>query len=173
MKLTLKQTLADPSRTDEENVPHQHPTLPSRAWHRWSCYGPISGHREFSSQRDPKTHTNEQTALTPRLPHGAKGKLVAHGFTRLSSTTKLNEKGFDADVNRSRAGSPVDKDEQVAPQPNRLSRSTPRDDGGWSEHIEQAASVGSALTWEADSCSKLNMLLCGYRGSHKLNPIHT
>ena len=78
---------------------------------------------------------------------GLKGKLVAHGLRALGSTT-LNEKGFDADVIEA-ALAHSDKDE-VRSAYNRTDYLERRREmmAWWSEHIEQAASVGSALTWK-------------------------
>jgi integrase len=72
---------------------------------------PISGHREFifPADRDPKRHTNEQTANAAIKRMGYQGRLVAHGLRALASTT-LNEHGFDADVIES-ALAHVDKNE--------------------------------------------------------------
>lgn len=63
---------------------------------------PISGHREhvFPSERNPRSHTSENTPnmVIKRLANEKyKGKLVAHGFRSLASTT-LNEQGFNPDV---------------------------------------------------------------------------
>lgn len=60
---------------------------------------PISGHREFvfPSERNPRTHTNPQTANMALKRMGFHRQLVAHGLRALASTT-LNEKGFDADL---------------------------------------------------------------------------
>lgn len=109
---------------------------------------PISGHREFlfPGQRDPQTHTNEQTANAALKRMGLKGKLVAHGLRALGSTT-LNEKGFDPDVIEA-ALAHTDKDE-VRSAYNRTDYLERRREmmAWWSEHIEQAAGLGSALTW--------------------------
>jgi integrase len=60
---------------------------------------PISGHREhvFPSDKNPKAHTSEQTPNMVLKRMGYGGRLVAHGFRSLASTT-LNEQGFNADV---------------------------------------------------------------------------
>ena len=60
---------------------------------------PISGHREhvFPSEKNPRAHTSEQTPNMVLKRMGYGGRLVAHGFRSLASTT-LNEKGFNADV---------------------------------------------------------------------------
>lgn len=60
---------------------------------------PISGGQQyiFPSHRDPKKHSNTQTANMALKRMGFKGELVSHGLRSLASTT-LNEQGFDADV---------------------------------------------------------------------------
>lgn len=100
---------------------------------------PISRHREhiFPADRNPKTHTNEQTANAAIKRMGFHNKLVAHGLRALASST-LNEQGFDADIIES-ALAHVDK--------NEVRRAYNRTDyierrrvmmAWWSEHIEQA-----------------------------------
>lgn len=60
---------------------------------------PISGHREyiFPADRDPRSHSNSQTANAALKRMGFKDRLVAHGMRALASTT-LNEQGFNPDV---------------------------------------------------------------------------
>jgi len=59
---------------------------------------PISGHREyiFPADRDPKKHTNEQTANAAIKRMGFKGRLVAHGLRSLASTTINDTNKFDS-----------------------------------------------------------------------------
>ncbi|WP_318643783.1 tyrosine-type recombinase/integrase [Shewanella sp. WPAGA9] len=59
----------------------------------------VSGHREyvFPAARNPRTHTNTQTANAAIKRMGFHGRLVAHGMRSLASTT-LNEQGFDAEL---------------------------------------------------------------------------
>lgn len=59
----------------------------------------ISGEREhiFPSQRNPRTHTNNQTANMAIKRMGYTGKLVSHGLRALASTI-LNEEGKDPDL---------------------------------------------------------------------------
>lgn len=100
---------------------------------------PISGHREylFPADRDPKKHTNEQTANAALKRMGFHKKLVAHGMRALASTT-LNEQGFDGDVIEA-ALAHVDKNE-VRRAYNRAEYIERRRVlmTWWSEHIEQA-----------------------------------
>ena len=60
---------------------------------------PISSRSEFvfPSDRNPKTHSNPQTANMALKRMGFDKQLVAHGLRSLASTA-LNEQGFDADV---------------------------------------------------------------------------
>lgn len=60
---------------------------------------PISEHLEyiFPAARNPKNHTNTETANMAIRRMGYKGRLVAHGLRALASTT-LNEQGFDAEL---------------------------------------------------------------------------
>lgn len=59
----------------------------------------ISGEREhiFPSQRNPQTHTNNQTANMAIKRMGYGGKLVSHDLRALASTI-LNEEGKDPDL---------------------------------------------------------------------------
>lgn len=59
----------------------------------------ISGHREylFPADRNPKTHSNVQTANAALKRMGLQDRTTAHGLRALASTT-LNEQGFDWDV---------------------------------------------------------------------------
>lgn len=60
---------------------------------------PVSAHLEyiFPAARNPKSHTNTETANAALKRIGFKGRLVAHGLRSLASTT-LNEQGFDAEL---------------------------------------------------------------------------
>jgi len=101
---------------------------------------PISGHREylFPADRDPKKHTNEQTANAALKRMGFHKKLVAHGMRALASTT-LNEQSFDGDVIEA-ALAHVDKNE-VRRAYNRSEYIKKRQIlmSWWSNHIEEAA----------------------------------
>lgn len=59
----------------------------------------ISTHHDFvfPADRNPKNHTNVETANTALKRLGFQGKTTAHGLRTLASTT-LNEQGFDADL---------------------------------------------------------------------------
>lgn len=118
---------------------------------------PISGHREyvFPSDRNPRSHTNSQTANMALKRMGFNKILVAHGLRALASTT-LNEQGFDPDVIES-ALAHVDKNE-VRRAYNRADYLERRKKlmCWWSEHIEQAATGNVSL-----SNSKQNLKLIG------------
>jgi len=60
---------------------------------------PFSGHREyvFPADRNPRKPTNSQNTNMALKRMGFKGKLVAHGFRSLASTT-LNEQRFDPEL---------------------------------------------------------------------------
>jgi len=51
----------------------------------------------FPSERNPRSHTNPSTANMALKRMGYRGRLVAHGFRSIASTT-LNEEGFNPDV---------------------------------------------------------------------------
>jgi integrase len=118
---------------------------------------PISGHREyiFPADRDPRSHTNSQTANMALKRMGFDKELVAHGMRALASTT-LNEQGFDPDVIES-ALAHVDKNE-VRRAYNRAEYLERRKKlmYWWSEHIEQAATGNVSL-----SNSRMNLQLIG------------
>jgi integrase len=107
---------------------------------------PISGHREyvFPADRDPRSHTNSQTANMALKRMGFEKILVAHGMRALASTT-LNEQGFDPDVIES-ALAHVDKNE-VRRAYNRAEYLERRRKlmCWWSDHIEQAATGNMSL----------------------------
>lgn len=100
---------------------------------------PISGHREFifPADRNPKKHTNNETANMALKRMGFKNRLVSHGLRALASTT-LNEQGFDGDVIEA-ALAHVDKNE-VRRAYNRAEYLERRRVmmSWWSEHIEQS-----------------------------------
>lgn len=101
---------------------------------------PISGHRKFVfvADRDPKKHTNSQSANAAIKRMGYDKKLVSHGLRSIASTA-LNEQGFNPDVIEA-ALSHVDK--------NEVRRAYNRSDYleqrrplmcWWSEYIESSA----------------------------------
>jgi integrase len=108
--------------------------------HLLSVMKPISSRSEFvfPSDRNPRKHTNPQTANMALKRMGYDKQLVAHGLRSLASTT-LNEQGFDFDVIEA-ALAHVDKNEVRAAY-NRAEYLERRKVmmAWWSEHIEQAA----------------------------------
>ncbi|QDF75985.1 MULTISPECIES: integrase domain-containing protein [Shewanella] len=108
---------------------------------------PISGHLEymFPADRNPKNHTNTQTANMALKRMGFKGRLVAHGLRALASTT-LNEQGFDAELIEVSLAH-VDKN-TVRAAYNRADYIERRRElmCWWSEHIEEAAKGNLSVT---------------------------
>ena len=101
---------------------------------------PISANREhiFPADRNPRTHTDFQTANMAIKRMGYGGTLVSHGLRSLASTT-LNEKGFDSDVIEA-ALAHVGSD-KVRVAYNRAEYIVKRREmmKWWSEHIEKAS----------------------------------
>ena len=101
---------------------------------------PISQLREFvfPSHRDPRKHSNSQTANMALKRMGFEGELVSHGLRALASTT-LNEQGFDPDVIEA-ALAHIDKNE-VRRAYNRSEYIERRKKlmNWWSNHIVEAA----------------------------------
>lgn len=107
---------------------------------------PISGHREyiFPADRDPKKHTNTQTANAALKRIGFKGRTTAHGFRGLISTT-LNAHGFDGDLIESALSHEEEnKVRRAYNHTDYLERRKPMMHW-WSERIEQAGK-GETLT---------------------------
>jgi len=108
---------------------------------------PISEEREhvFPADRNPRTHTNQQTANMALKRMGYGGLLVAHGLRALASTT-LNEQGFDPDIIEA-ALAHTDKNE-VRSAYNRSEYLERRMVmmRWWSEHIENAAHGNTSLS---------------------------
>jgi len=100
----------------------------------------ISRNREhvFPADRDPKNHTNSQTANMAIKRMGYKGIMVAHGMRSLASTI-LNENRFDADVIET-ALAHSDKNEVRAAY-NRADYLVSRKElmKWWSNHIDDAS----------------------------------
>lgn len=61
---------------------------------------PVSGHRQyiFPADRNPRSHTNPQTANAAIKRMGFKGELVAHGLRSLASTILNETKQFDSEL---------------------------------------------------------------------------
>lgn len=108
---------------------------------------PISQNREhvFPADRNPRQHTNEQTANMALKRMGFEGLLVAHGMRALASTI-LNEQDFSPDVIES-ALAHTDKND-VRKAYNRAEYIERRRVmmTWWSEHIEEAAKGNLSVT---------------------------
>jgi integrase len=101
---------------------------------------PISSRSEFvfPSDRNPKTHTNPQTANMALKRMGFDKQLVAHGLRSLASTV-LNEQGFDADViEAALAHTGKNEVRNAYNRTNYLERRKPVMNW-WSDYIDQAA----------------------------------
>lgn len=138
-----------PAERMKKKRPHTIPLSP-QALSLLEVMKPISQHREhvFPADRNPRNHTNEQTANMALKRMGYGGLLVAHGLRALASTT-LNEQGFIPDVIEA-ALAHTDRNE-VRGAYNRAeyleSRKVMMD--WWSEHIEQASKGNLSISSSA------------------------
>lgn len=128
-----------PAERMKKKKPHTVPLSP-QAISLLEVMQPISQNREhvFPADRNPRQHTNEQTANMALKRMGFGGLLVAHGMRALASTT-LNEQGFDSDVIEA-ALAHTDKNE-VRGAYNRAEYLERRKImmSWWSSHISQSA----------------------------------
>lgn len=134
-----------PAERMKKRRPHRIP-LTSQALAILEVMHPISHHREFvfPSDKDPKSHCNNQTANMALKRMGFAGRLVSHGLRSIASTT-LNEQGFDREIIEA-ALAHADEN-QVRSAYNRadyFERRRPMMDW-WSDHIEKCA-TGSFLS---------------------------
>jgi integrase len=108
---------------------------------------PISSRSEFvfPSDRNPKTHTNPQTANMALKRMGFDKQLVAHGLRSLASTI-LNEQGFDADViEAALAHTGKNEVRNAYNRTNYLERRKPVM-SWWSDYIDEAATGNMSMT---------------------------
>ena len=100
----------------------------------------ISGQRMhvFPSERKPLTHTNPSTANVALKRMGYHGKLVAHGFRSIASTT-LNEKGFDPDLIESALAHSCKDEVRAAYNRSDYLERRKALMRWWSNHIEQSS----------------------------------
>ncbi|MBQ0789194.1 MAG: tyrosine-type recombinase/integrase, partial [Cycloclasticus sp.] len=108
---------------------------------------PVSSLSEyvFPSDRNPRTHTNAQTANTAIKRMGFDKQLVAHGLRSIASTV-LNEQGFDGDViEAALAHTGKNEVRNAYNRTDYLSRRKPVMDW-WSEYIDKAATGNVSLT---------------------------
>jgi integrase len=113
---------------------------------------PYSGHREyvFPADRNPRTHTNSQTANMALKRMGFEGRLVSHGMRSMASTI-LNEHGWEPELIEV-ALAHVDKDE-VRSAYNRaeyIERRRPMM-AWWSDYIQKAATGSLLVTAVSES----------------------
>lgn len=107
---------------------------------------PISSRSEFvfPSDRNPKTHTNPQTANMALKRMGFDKQLVAHGLRSLASTV-LNEQGFDADViEAALAHTGKNEVRNAYNRTNYLERRKPVM-SWWSDYIDKAATGNTSM----------------------------
>lgn len=101
----------------------------------------ISGNREhiFPGERNPRDHINPSTANMALKRMGFGGKMVAHGFRTLASTT-LNEEGFDPDIIESALAHTIGNNVRAAYNRAEYLERRRTMMQWWSTHIEQQAS---------------------------------
>ncbi len=108
---------------------------------------PISSRSEFifPSDRDPRKHTNSQTANTAIKRMGFDKQLVAHGLRSIASTT-LNEEGFDPDIiEAALAHTGKNEVRNAYNRTDYLNRRKPVMTW-WSEYIDKAATGNTSLS---------------------------
>ena len=99
----------------------------------------------FPSDRNPRTHTNSQTANTALKRMGFENQLVAHGLRALASTT-LNEQGFDPDIIEAALAHVGDNEVRNAyNRAEYIQRRIPLMNW-WSDHIDKAATGNMSIT---------------------------
>lgn len=107
---------------------------------------PISSRSEFifPSDRDPRKHTNSQTANTAIKRMGFDKQLVAHGLRSIASTV-LNEEGFDPDtIEAALAHTGKDEVRNAYNRTDYLNRRKPVM-AWWSEYIDKASNGNISL----------------------------
>ncbi len=108
---------------------------------------PISRNSEFifPSDRDPRKHTNSQTANTAIKRMGFDKQLVAHGLRSIASTT-LNEEGFDPDIiEAALAHTGKNEVRNAYNRTDYLNRRKPVM-AWWSDYIDKASTGNTSLT---------------------------
>ncbi len=135
-----------PAERMKKKKPHTVP-LSAQCLELLAVMEPISSRSDFvfPSDRNPRTHTNAQTANTALKRMGFDKQLVAHGLRALASTT-LNEQGFDADIIEAALAHMGDNEVRNAYNRSEyIQRRIPMMNW-WSNHIEQAATGNMSLT---------------------------
>jgi integrase len=131
-----------PGERMKKKNPHTVP-LSSQCLELLSVMKPISSRSEFvfPADRNPRKHTNSQTANTALKRMGFDKQLVAHGLRALASTA-LNEQAFDPDVIEAALAHTDKNDVRAAYNRAEYLERRKLMMAWWSEHIEQAA-IGS------------------------------
>jgi len=146
-EIDLEQGLWDiPKERMKQKKPHVVP-LTSQCIGLLEVMKPISSRSEFvfPSDRNPKTHTNPQTANMALKRMGFDKQLVAHGLRSLASTA-LNEQGFDADViEAALAHTGKNEVRNAYNRTNYLERRKPVMTW-WSDYIDDAATGNMSMT---------------------------
>ncbi|MGZ8934250.1 MAG: integrase domain-containing protein [Methylobacter sp.] len=134
-----------PRERMKQKKPHVVPLTP-QCLELLEVMRPISSRSEFvfPSDRNPKTHSNPQTANMALKRMGFDKQLVAHGLRSLASTV-LNEQGFDADViEAALAHTGKNEVRNAYNRTNYLERRKPVM-SWWSDYIDQAATGNMSL----------------------------
>jgi integrase len=128
-----------PAERMKSKKPHTVP-LSSQSLALLELIKPISGHTKFvfPSDRNPRSHSNPQTANMALKRMGFENQLVAHGLRSLASTI-LNEQGFDSDVieaalahtGKNEVRNAYNRAEYIARRKSLMT--------WWSDHIDEAA----------------------------------
>tara|TARA_R110000868_G_scaffold155362_1_gene381812 strand:- start:33300 stop:34565 length:1266 start_codon:yes stop_codon:yes gene_type:complete len=135
-----------PAERMKKGKPHFIP-LSDQALALLALMRPYSGHLDyvFPADRNPRTHTNSQTANMALKRMGFEGRLVSHGLRSIASTI-LNEEAWDRELIEV-ALAHADKDEvrSAYNRANYLERRKPMMEW-WSKHIEQASMGNLSVT---------------------------
>ena len=134
-----------PAERMKKKLEHSIPLAP-QALALLEIMRPISGNREyiFPSDKNPRKHTNSQTANMALKRMGYGGTLVAHGMRSLASTT-LNEEGFDSDLIESALAHVGTNEVRAAyNRAKYIERRRPMMKW-WSDHIEKASQGSYSL----------------------------
>jgi len=135
-----------PAERMKKRLPHTVP-LSHQALALLESMKPISAHLEyiFPADRNPRDHTNQQTANMALKRMGFGGRLVSHGLRSLASTT-LNEQGFDPDlIEAALAHRDANSVRAAYNRAEYIERRRPMM-AWWSDHIEAAARGGATIT---------------------------
>jgi integrase len=146
-EIDLENNLWDiPKERMKQKKPHVIPLTP-QCIELLKVMRPISSRSEFifPSDRNPRTHTNPQTANMALKRMGFDKQLVAHGLRSLASTV-LNEQGFDADViEAALAHTGKNEVRNAYNRSNYLERRKPLMIW-WSDYIDEAATGNISLS---------------------------